>query len=89
MKKYWWLLVGCLLSSTAVEAQERYLEIVQKFNLPKLFVETATFPASTADSVRLIVNVKVSYNYLVFTKQPDGKFKADVTISSEVLTDKQ
>jgi GWxTD domain-containing protein len=89
MKKYWWLLVGCLLSSTAVQAQERYLEIVQKFNLPKLFVETATFPASTADSVRLIVNVKVSYNYLVFTKQPDGKFKADVTISSEVLTDKQ
>lgn len=89
MKKYWWLVVGCLLWSAAAEAQERYIEIVQKFGLPKLFVETATFPASSADSVRLLVNVKLSYNYLVFTKQADGKFKADATISTEVLTKKQ
>lgn len=89
MKKHWWLLLGCLLWSASAHAQERYLEIVQKFGLPKMFVETSAFPGSNSDSTRLIVNVKISYNYLVFTKLDNGTYKADVTISSEVLADKQ
>ncbi|ACF14752.1 hypothetical protein Ctha_2301 [Chloroherpeton thalassium ATCC 35110] len=72
------------LSASAV-GQERYLEIVRKYGKPNLFIEAVKFPASSPDSLRLLVNFKVSYNYLVFVKSKNDQFSAEALFSVEVL----
>jgi len=79
------LMLVCFAASAM--AQERYIEIVRKYGKPNMFIEEVKFPTSSPDSLRLLVNFRISYNYLVFVKDKNGKFSAEALFSVEVLKD--
>ncbi|MFN3427966.1 MAG: GWxTD domain-containing protein [Candidatus Thermochlorobacter sp.] len=67
-------------------AQERYIEIVQRYGRPQFYLETAILPTASPDSMRLIAHMKISYDNAFFVKRQDGKFGAELNFTIEVLS---
>ncbi len=78
------LIITMALSEWAV-AQDRYMDIVQKYRRPQFFAEFIALPAAKSDSLKLIGNIRLSYDNSFFVKNPDGKFATDLTFTTEVL----
>ncbi|MCS7013275.1 MAG: GWxTD domain-containing protein [Chloroherpetonaceae bacterium] len=74
------------LASMCAWAQDRYVEIVQRYGRPQFYLETAMFPTASPDSMRLVVHMKISYDNAFFVKRPDGKFSAELNFSTEALS---
>lgn len=72
-------------SSIAVSAQERYMDIVQKYRRPQFFAEFIALPTANSDSLKLLGNIRLSYDNSFFVKTPEGKFATDLTFTTEVL----
>jgi GWxTD domain-containing protein len=68
-----------------VWAQDRYVEIVQRYGKPQFYLETAIAPMASPDSMRLIAHMKISYDNAFFAKRQDGKFGAELSFTVEVL----
>ncbi len=66
-------------------AQERYIDIVQKYRRPQFFAEFIALPAAHSDSLKLMGNIRLSYDNSFFVKTPDGKFATDLTFTTELL----
>ncbi len=66
-------------------AQERYLDIVQKYRRPQFFAEFIALPVAKSDSLKLVGNIRLSYDNSFFVKNSDGKFATDLTFTTEVL----
>lgn len=69
----------------AASAQERYMDIVQKYRRPQFFAEFIALPAEHSDSIKLMGNIRLSYDNSFFVKTPDGKFATDLTFTTELL----
>lgn len=70
-------------------AQERYVEIVERYARPKVFITTNALPASGAaafTSSRIFVNIRISYDYLFFVRAGGETYKSEVSFSVELLT---
>ncbi|MFQ3607615.1 MAG: GWxTD domain-containing protein [Chloroherpetonaceae bacterium] len=69
----------------SARAQERYMDIVQKYRRPQFFAEFIALPAVNSDSLKLIGNIRLSYDNSFFVKNSEGKFATDLTFTTEVL----
>ncbi len=78
------LILTTALSASAV-AQERYLDIVQKYRRPQFFAEFIALPATHHDSLKLVGNIRLSYDNSFFVKNSEGKFSTDLTFTTEIL----
>ncbi|MBC8043639.1 MAG: GWxTD domain-containing protein [Rhizobacter sp.] len=74
------------LTPSPATAQDRYVEIVEKYARPKVFIEANVFPAAATANPRVVMHLRISYDYLFFAKESDTKFKSDVTFSAEFLS---
>ncbi len=77
--------LALLFFSTMSSAQERYMDIVQKYRRPQFFAEFIALPASHSDSLKLIGNIRLSYDNSFFVRNADGKFSTDLTFTTEIL----
>lgn len=68
-----------------MRAQERYIDIVQKYRRPQFFAEFVAIPTASNDSLKLIGNIRLSYDNSFFVKNADGKFVTNLTFTTEVL----
>ncbi len=79
-------LCSVLCMYAEVWAQDRYVEIVQRYGRPQFYLETALAPMASPDSMRLIAHMKISYDNAFFAKRQDGKFGAELSFTVEVLS---
>lgn len=79
-------MLAALLAFAESLAQDRYIEIVQRYGRPQFYLETAVFPTPSPDSMRLIAHMKISYDNAFFAKRQDGKFGAELNFTIEVLS---
>ncbi len=73
-------LVGPALGAGKASAQARYEEIVGRAQRPAIFAESIVAPSPDTSKVRLVIPIKVSYDYLTFvrsTDPADGSFIAN------------
>lgn len=77
--------LALLFFSAMTSAQERYMDIVQKYRRPQFFAEFIALPASHSDSLKLIGNIRLSYDNSFFVRNADGKFSTDLTFTTEIL----
>ncbi len=84
MKRICWLFLLCSCYASAV-SQDRYLDIVQKYRRPLFFAEFVALPAVHQDSIKLIGNVRLSYENAFFVRNSDKKFSTDLTFTTEIL----
>ncbi|MFN3344551.1 MAG: GWxTD domain-containing protein [Chloroherpetonaceae bacterium] len=61
------------------------MDIVQKYRRPQFFAEFIALPATHSDSLKLMGNIRLSYDNSFFVKTPDGKFATDLTFTTELL----
>jgi hypothetical protein len=74
-----------MLFSPLVVGQDRYLDIVQKYRRPQFFAEFIALPATHHDSLKLVGNIRLSYDNSFFVKNSEGKFSTDLTFTTEIL----
>ncbi len=79
------LMLVFFFSVIQASAQDRYLDIVQKYRRPQFFAEFIALPAAHPDSLKLVGNIRLSYDNSFFVKNSDGKFSTDLTFSTEIL----
>ncbi len=89
MKKIGLVLLFIGLQFSETFAQERYIELVRKYSQPKFFIETLQFPTTSKDSLDLLVNFRVPYNFLAFHQTEEGLYESSLSFSVEVLTEKK
>ncbi len=79
------LLLVVFFADMAASAQERYMDIVQKYRRPQFFAEFIALPVTDSDSLKLVGNIRLSYDNSFFVKNSEGKFATDLTFTTEVL----
>lgn len=79
------LLLLLFLTDISASAQERYMDIVQKYRRPQFFAEFIALPTAKSDSLKLVGNIRLSYDNSFFIKNADGKFATDLTFNTELL----
>ncbi len=85
VKKNLFVICVMLLVHADGFAQDRYIEIVQRYGRPQFYLEVETFPAQSLDSARVIASMRISYDNIVFSRRPDGRFSSELVFSTEFL----
>jgi GWxTD domain-containing protein len=85
MRFFFALLLLLFFANISSNAQERYMDIVQKYRRPQFFAEFIALPTAKSDSLHLVGNIRLSYDNSFFVKNADGKFATDLTFTTEVL----
>jgi GWxTD domain-containing protein len=85
MRFFFALLLLLSFINISSSAQERYMDIVQKYRRPQFFAEFIALPATHHDSLKLVGNIRLSYDNSFFVKNSEGKFSTDLTFTTEIL----
>jgi hypothetical protein len=66
-----------------VWAQDRYVEIVQRYGRPQFYLETALAPMASPDSMRLIAHMKISYDNAFLQSGKTGSSVQNLALRSK------
>jgi GWxTD domain-containing protein len=90
LKRFYFVLaLALLILPLPLSAQERYIEIVEKYARPKFFQEAVNLSSEEAGKSRLVINFKLAYEYLTFVRTDGNGFHATADFALELFRDKQ